>query len=194
MYITPPRSHHTWLMNVQEWLLMTVVCPACRLHEWIAERWEKEQQVIEILPASHFLKDQSIPERVTLVLHMSAYDIEKMRHIKLRMQRVKELITKYTTLSADRTACVQSPVLSAPYTISVDCLLNKEKTYREVRRNQKVTPLEEMYIRRYQVFHTLFSWWDKIMSTSLLGDWIPLLVEEKKNVYLKKLIQQKIIR
>ena len=164
---------------------MTVICYPCLLHKEYGDMPEKEQQVIEMLPQLSYLKlsaQQQLPERITIEIAIQQYDLDKMRHIKTRLQRIKDLVTRYSSLSTDRMACLQSPIKQTPYMIEVDCILNQEHTGRELVWKQDLTELEKIYIRRHHILSSLCCWWEDMMKVSVVGIRQPIISSAHEKV------------
>jgi hypothetical protein len=157
----------------QATILARLVSDGCILHEEYADLPEKEHALIEVLPQgilTNFIGKDNIPQKVEIQIQMSAYDIEKMLHLKQRIQRIKDLITRYSTLNIDRAACAQSPIKQQAYSINVTCQFSTDKATRQLQRPASTSPLEKMYISLYQVLSAICGWWTKVMMSTVIAN------------------------
>jgi hypothetical protein len=95
-----------------------------------------------------------------------------MRSIKQRLQLIKQLVTRYSKLSLDRSACATSPLAAQPYKKTVTCFIQPNGW--EVVWAKELSGLEQLYITYYQLLHTLCTRWESSLHVSVVGQREPL--------------------
>lgn len=90
-----------------------------------------------------------------------------MRHIKQRLQLIKQLVTRYSKLSLDRSACATSPLATQPYKKTVTCFIQPNGW--EVVWAKELSGLEQLYITYYQVLQILCTRWESSLHVSVVG-------------------------
>lgn len=156
---------------------ITRISPACVLLEERFDLPERQHKIIEVLPTDNSFKQH---DTKSFNIQITAYDLEKMRLIKQRIQFIKELLTTYTSLKVDRASCVKSSISSISYTIP--------GTYNQwnIVRGKQLSALEFFYIRWYNILFTLCLWRSKTMMSSVVWDWEPLLWSKSEKVIQKR--------
>ncbi len=107
-------------------------------------------------------------------------DLIRMRRIKQRLQLIKQLVTRYSKISLQRSACATSSVATQPYKKTVTCFMQPNGW--EVIWAKELSGLEQLYIAYYQLLQILCTRWESSLHVSVVGqrEQLPVKVEQSK--------------
>ena len=106
-----------------------------------------------------------------------------MHHMKQRLQLIKQLVTRYSKLSLDRSVCATSSIAQQPYKKTVTCFIQPHGW--EVVWAKEISGLEQLYITYYQLLQNLCTRWESSLHVSVVGqrEPLPTKIDQRKDSF-----------